>query len=94
MFCIGLFKKAVIADTLALFVDNGFAQDSLGLAAAWAASLSYTLQIYFDFSGYSDMAIGLGRMFNISIPYNFLSPTSRTASPNCGAAGTSLWAGL
>ena len=74
MFCIGLFKKAVIADTLALFVDNGFAQDSLGLAAAWAASLSYTLQIYFDFSGYSDMAIGLGRMFNISIPYNFLSP--------------------
>lgn len=74
MFCIGLFKKAVIADTLALFVDNGFAQDSLGLAAAWAASLSYTLQIYFDFSGYSDMAIGLGRMFNIDIPYNFLSP--------------------
>lgn len=74
MFCIGLFKKAVIADTLALFVDNGFAQNSLGLAAAWAASLSYSLQIYFDFSGYSDMAIGLGRMFNIDIPYNFLSP--------------------
>lgn len=74
MFCIGLFKKAVIADTLALFVDNGFAQDSLGLAAAWAASLSYTMQIYFDFSGYSDMAIGLGKMFNIDIPYNFLSP--------------------
>lgn len=74
MFCIGLFKKAVIADTLALFVDNGFAQDSLGMAAAWVVSLSYTLQIYFDFSGYSDMAIGLGRMFNIDIPYNFLSP--------------------
>lgn len=74
MFCIGLFKKAVVADTLALFVDNGFAQDSLGLAAAWAASLSYTMQIYFDFSGYSDMAIGLGKMFNIDIPYNFLSP--------------------
>lgn len=74
MFCIGLFKKAVVADTLALFVDNGFAQDSLSLAAAWAASLSYTMQIYFDFSGYSDMAIGLGKMFNIDIPYNFLSP--------------------
>ena len=74
LFCIGLFKKAVVADTLALFVDNGFAQSSLGLAAAWATSLSYTLQIYFDFSGYSDMAIGLGRMFNIDIPWNFLSP--------------------
>ena len=74
LFCIGLFKKAVVADTLALFVDNGFAQSSLGLAAAWATSLSYTLQIYFDFSGYSDMAIGLGKMFNIDIPWNFLSP--------------------
>ena len=74
MFCIGLFKKAVVADTLALFVDNGYAQSSLGLAAAWAVSLCYTLQIYFDFSGYSDMAIGLGKMFNIDLPYNFLSP--------------------
>lgn len=74
LFCMGLFKKAVVADTLALFVDNGFAQSSLGLAAAWATSLSYTMQIYFDFSGYSDMAIGLGKMFNIDIPWNFLSP--------------------
>lgn len=74
MFCIGLFKKAVVADTLALFVDNGYAQSSLGLAAAWAVSLCYTLQIYFDFSGYSDMAIGLGKMFNIDLPWNFLSP--------------------
>ena len=74
LFCIGLFKKAVVADTLALFVDNGFAQSRLGLAAAWATALSYTLQIYFDFSGYSDMAIGLGKMFNIDIPWNFLSP--------------------
>ena len=74
MFCVGLFKKAVVADTLALFVDNGYAQSSLGLAAAWAVSLCYTLQIYFDFSGYSDMAIGLGKMFNIDLPWNFLSP--------------------
>jgi alginate O-acetyltransferase complex protein AlgI len=74
MFCIGLFKKAVIADTLALFVDNAYAMTSLGLAASWGAMLSYVLQLYFDFSGYSDMAIGLGRMFNIDIPYNFLSP--------------------
>ena len=74
MFSIGFFKKAVVADTLALFVDNGYAQSSLGLAAAWAVSLCYTLQIYFDFSGYSDMAIGLGKMFNIDLPWNFLSP--------------------
>ena len=74
IFCIGLFKKAVVADTVALFVDNGLAQSSLGLAAAWVTALSYTMQIYFDFSGYSDMAIGLGKMFNIDLPWNFLSP--------------------
>lgn len=73
-FCIGLFKKAVIADTLSLFVDNGYALPELGLAAGWVVMLSYTLQIYFDFSGYSDMAIGLGKMFNIDIPENFKSP--------------------
>lgn len=74
MFSIGMFKKAVIADTVALFVDNGFGMANLSLAAGWVTSLSYTLQIYFDFSGYSDMAIGLGKMFNIDITYNFLSP--------------------
>ncbi|MBR1659371.1 MAG: MBOAT family protein [Oscillospiraceae bacterium] len=74
MFSIGLFKKAVLADSLAVFADNGFGMTDLGLAAGWAVSLSYTLQIYFDFSGYSDMAVGLGRMFNIDIPMNFLSP--------------------
>ena len=74
IFCIGLFKKAVIADTIALFVSNGFGESSLGLLPAWVTALSYTFQIYFDFSGYSDMAIGLGKMFNIDIPANFLSP--------------------
>lgn len=74
MFSIGLFKKAVIADTVAVFADNGFAMTDMGLAAGWTTALSYTLQIYFDFSGYSDMAIGLGRMFNIEIPFNFNSP--------------------
>lgn len=74
MFAIGLFKKAVIADTLCVLVDNGFSLTSYGLAAAWTTALSYTLQIYFDFSGYSDMAVGLGKMFNIDIPFNFLSP--------------------
>lgn len=74
IFVIGLFKKVVIADTVALFADNGFSSAGLGMAAAWATVLAYTLQIYFDFSGYSDMAVGLGKMFNIEIPLNFLSP--------------------
>lgn len=71
---VGLFKKAVIADTLALFVDNGFGMNTMGLIGGWVTALSYTLQIYFDFSGYSDMAIGLGRLFNIDIPDNFERP--------------------
>jgi len=74
MFAIGLFKKIVIADTVALFVNNGFTLNNIGLSAAWATALSYTMQIYFDFSGYSDMAIGLATMFNINIPVNFMSP--------------------
>jgi alginate O-acetyltransferase complex protein AlgI len=74
LFVIGLFKKIVIADTLSLFVDNGFGTSELSFAAAWITSLSYTLQIYFDFSGYSDMAVGLGKMFNIDLVPNFNSP--------------------
>ena len=74
LFVIGLFKKIVIADTLSLFVDNGFGASELSCAAAWVTSLSYTLQIYFDFSGYSDMAVGLGKMFNIDLVPNFNSP--------------------
>lgn len=74
VFAIGLFKKAVIADTVALFADNGFAMTDLSFCAGWITALSYTLQIYFDFSGYSDMAVGLGRMFNIELPFNFESP--------------------
>lgn len=74
IFCMGLFKKTVIADTIALFVNNGFGLSYFSAPAAWAVALSYTLQIYFDFSGYSDMAIGLGKLFNIDIPANFSSP--------------------
>jgi len=74
IFVIGLFKKACIADTISLFVEHGFESTNLSMASAWATSLFYTLQIYFDFSGYSDMAIGLGKMFNINIPMNFNSP--------------------
>ncbi len=74
LFAMGLFKKAVIADSLALFANNGYALAAPGLAASWAASLSYTMQLYFDFSGYSDMALALGLMFNIRLPVNFDSP--------------------
>lgn len=74
IFVLGLFKKIAIADTINIFVNNGFMSDELSFSAGWITSLSYTLQIYFDFSGYSDMAIGIGKMFNIDIPLNFNSP--------------------
>lgn len=74
IFAIGLFKKAVIADTLALFADNGFGMNTMGLLGGWVTALSYTFQIYFDFSGYSDMAIGLGKLVNIELPDNFDRP--------------------
>lgn len=75
IFVIGLFKKVIIADTFAGFANVGFDEkESLHFFLAWGTSLSYAFQIYFDFSGYSDMAIGLGRLFNIKIPRNFFSP--------------------
>ncbi len=75
-FAIGLFKKVVIADTFAFWATGGFdaTHVPMGFFAAWAVSLSYTLQLYFDFSGYTDMAIGAARMFNIALPLNFNSP--------------------
>jgi D-alanyl-lipoteichoic acid acyltransferase DltB (MBOAT superfamily) len=75
IFSIGLFKKVVIADTFAVWATNGFDHaTTLNLIEAWATSLSYTFQLYFDFSGYADMAIGLGLLFNIMLPQNFNSP--------------------
>ena len=75
LFAIGLFKKVVIADTLAKAATYGFdAAVSLSLVEAWVTSLSYTLQLYFDFGGYTDMAIGAAYMFNIQLPINFNSP--------------------
>ncbi len=75
LFFIGLFKKAVIADELAQIATYGF--DSVAkptLIEAWVASLCYTLQLYFDFSAYTDMALGASQMFNIKLPSNFNSP--------------------
>lgn len=75
VFITGLVKKVVIADTLAPFANYGFDQaTSLTLFEAWVTSLSYTFQLYFDFSGYSDMAIGAALLFNIKLPFNFNSP--------------------
>lgn len=75
IFSIGLFKKVVIADTFALWATNGFDNtEVLNLVEAWATSLSYTFQLYFDFSGYTDMAIGAALLFNIKLPLNFNSP--------------------
>lgn len=75
LFSIGLFKKVVIADKFALWANAGFDQSThLTMMEAWATSLSYTFQLYFDFSGYTDMALGSSYMFNIRLPINFNSP--------------------
>mgnify|MGYP004525486983 FL=1 len=75
IFTIGLGKKVLLADVLALPVNFGFEQNLyLDTPSTLLVVLAYTFQIYFDFSGYSDMAIGLGKMFNIELPVNFNSP--------------------
>jgi D-alanyl-lipoteichoic acid acyltransferase DltB (MBOAT superfamily) len=75
LFSIGLFKKIVIADTFAGWANTGFdTASTLNFLEAWATSLSYTFQLYFDFSGYTDMALGVALMFNIKLPINFNSP--------------------
>ena len=75
LFFLGLFKKVVIADALAPIASFGFdAATKLTLVEAWVTSLSYTLQLYFDFSAYTDMALGASQMFNIKLPRNFDSP--------------------
>jgi alginate O-acetyltransferase complex protein AlgI len=75
IFCLGLMKKILLSDTFALWAKPGFDElASLDFLAAWKTSLSYTFQLYFDFSGYTDMAIGVGYMFNLKLPQNFNSP--------------------
>jgi D-alanyl-lipoteichoic acid acyltransferase DltB (MBOAT superfamily) len=80
-FAIGLFKKVVLADGIQPFVGPVFEADptsTLTMVAAWGGVLAYTLQLYFDFSGYSDMAIGLSKMLNVDLPLNFNSPYKAT----------------
>ncbi len=75
IFVIGLFKKVVIADSLAIYVTDGFDLSSeLSFFDSWVTSLAYTFELYYDFSGYTDMAIGIALLFNIKLPINFYSP--------------------
>ena len=83
IFAIGLFKKVVLADGISPYADAVFRPADAGVAPdaveAWLGALAYTLQLYFDFSGYSDMAIGLSWMFNVRLPFNFNSPYQATS---------------
>lgn len=78
IFAIGLFKKVVIADGMAVYASPVFAAavggQTITFVDGWGAALAYTFQLYFDFSGYSDMAVGLARMFGVRLPLNFFSP--------------------
>lgn len=75
IFCIGLAKKVLIADNIAPYATPLFDHpDAPSLLIAWSGVLAYTFQLYFDFSGYSDMAIGLSRLFGVRLPLNFDSP--------------------
>ncbi len=82
-FTMGLAKKVFVANTMAVYADEAFATapELLNASGAWLGMLSYTFQIYFDFSGYSDMAIGLAKMFGFNFPENFENPyTSQSIS--------------
>ena len=80
IFSLGLFKKVVLADSLSPWVNVVFENSSrIGFVDAWLGALGYTLQLYFDFSGYSEMAIGLGLMFNLKLPINFNLPYKSTS---------------
>ena len=82
VFILGLVKKVLIADQLALYVtpvfDAAAARAPVTSTAAWGASYAYSLQLYYDFSGYSDMAVGLGLLFNLRLPVNFAAPFRST----------------
>jgi len=80
IFFMGLFKKVIIADSFAVWSNMGFdSKTDLNMLEAWTSSLSGTFQIYFDFSAYTDMAIGIALLFNIKIPINFFSPYKATS---------------
>lgn len=78
-FVLGLAKKVLIADNLSVLVNQAFAADDRSLIMAWGGAIAYTLQLYFDFSGYTDMAIGIGSLFGFSLPENFNFPYMATS---------------
>lgn len=82
LFALGLFKKVVLADGISPYADAVFKAADAGLSPdfweAWLGAFAYTFQLYFDFSGYSDMAIGMSWMFNVRLPFNFNSPYQAT----------------
>lgn len=79
-FCIGLAKKVLVANTMAVTADSvfGASPDEINIAVAWIGAIAYVVQIYFDFSGYSDMAIGMARMFGFTYQENFRHPYTST----------------
>lgn len=83
IFALGLFKKVIMADGVAPYADAVFKSADAGQIPdpqeSWLGALAYTFQLYFDFSGYSDMAIGLSWMLNVSLPFNFASPYRATS---------------
>jgi alginate O-acetyltransferase complex protein AlgI len=80
IFCLGLFKKVVCADRLAIIVDSFYRNpEEFSTVDTWFATLAYSLQIYFDFSAYSEMALGIGMMFGVILPLNFNSPYKATS---------------
>lgn len=83
IFIVGLFKKVILADNIAAFASPVFAAadggQSVGFYESWGGAIAYSLQLYFDFSGYADMAIGSARMFGIKLPVNFNSPYKATS---------------
>ncbi|MEZ5974109.1 MAG: MBOAT family O-acyltransferase [Planctomycetota bacterium] len=85
----GMVKKVLIADVLGQLADQAFSGAALDGTHSWLGALAYTFQIYFDFSGYSDMAIGLGLMIGFQFPVNFDQPYRAISITDFGAAGTS-----
>ncbi len=83
IFAIGLFKKTVIADSLSVYVgpvfDTPASAQNVDFFRAWGGTLAYTFQLYFDFSAYSDMAVGVARVFGVRLPVNFFSPYKSTS---------------
>ena len=88
-FALGLAKKVLIANPCGKVADLAFDAGSLGALDAWYGVTAYAFQIYFDFSGYSDMAIGLALMLGFVFPKTSTRPTCRSPSPSSGTGGTS-----